>query len=378
MQQRVSLSKAAQFIKTCLQARVTPYISGSPGMGKSAIVQAVCDSLCLKMIDIRLAQEDPTTINGFPELRNGRSVYLPPRLFPLAGDSKPVRPGFEAQYTEAIKAANGNAELIRKAIEAYCYRGWVVFFDELPSAAPAVQAAAYKIILDRKIGEHSLHEHCYIVAAGNLLTDNAIANEMGTALRSRMSHIIVESDSENYLKYIAKKQYDLRIQAYLAANKGSINNFKKYQDHSSDETFACERTWEMVDRILKVASPNQNEAISTELEPLLQGTVGSIALEFVTYTHAFKDLPTLQEILDNPQNAMLPSKPGTRYLLVAMLVNNATLDNVDTMMDYVSRLPKEFAFTAVKMLWGRDVSFLDNPKVEAIFDEISVAMNENF
>lgn len=248
--------------------------------------------------------------------------------------------------------------------------GWLIFFDELPSAPRSVQAAAYKIILDRLIGNIPLHEKAYMVAAGNLMTDGAIVNEIGTALRSRMVHVHVQSSPDDFLTVATKQGYDTRVISYLTYKKTAVNNFKKFQDGSSDETFSCERTWEFVSKLLKNISPDQASAISDEWTTLLQGTVGSNALEFVTYTHAFKDLPTIQEILANPTTAMIPTAPAVRYLLAGMLVGHVDMKNVDTLMDYINRLPKEFLFVTVKMLWAKGDEFLTNPKVEKAFDEI--------
>lgn len=228
----------------------------------------------------------------------------------------------------------------------------------------------YKIILDRLIDNTPLHDRCYLAAAGNLATDNAIVNEIGTALRSRMVHIHVESNPDDYIKLASKLGVDTRIISYLAYKKDVVNNFDKFNSGSADETFACERTWEFASDILKCISSNQASPIDDEWADLLAGTVGSVAYEFVTFTHAFKDLPTIEEILKNPTTAMIPDKPAVRWLLTGMLVGHAKMDNIDVLMDYINRLPKEFIFVAVKMLWGKADEFLSNPKVEAAFSEI--------
>lgn len=349
---RVSLETAEKFAKATISAKRVPYVAGSPGCGKSKMFESIAKQANLKMIDIRLAQEDPTTINGFPSLEGGRSKYLPPELFPLQGDALPVE-----------RDEKGNV--------THRYAGWLVFFDELPSAPRSVQAAAYKIILDRLIGNTPLHDRCYLAAAGNLMTDGAIVNEIGTALRSRMVHIHVESTPDDYIELAATKlKLDTRIISYLAYKKQNVNNFKQFQAGSSDETFACERTWEFASDILKQVAPNQNAPIGDEWTNLLAGTVGSCAIEFVTFTHAFKDLPSFDEIIKNPTTAMIPEKPAVRWLLAGMLVGNAEQANLDPIMDYVARLPKEFQFVTVKMLWGKSDSFLDNAKVQDCFSQI--------
>ena len=50
----------------------------------------------------------------------------------------------------------------------------ILFLDELNTAAPMVQASAYQLILDRKIGEYTLPDGWAIVAAGNRESDKGV------------------------------------------------------------------------------------------------------------------------------------------------------------------------------------------------------------
>lgn len=375
--QKVSLVQATRYSEMLLKANLVPYIAGSPGAGKSAMVHAIAKKFNLKVVDIRLSQEDPTTINGFPEIDNGRSDYQPPKRFPLHGvDELPLKEEYadkQGEYDKLI--ASKDAVALADFQKQYCYAGWIIFFDELPSAARSIQAAAYKIILDKLIGTHPLHSKARIIAAGNLTTDNAIVNEMGTALKSRMVHIHVESNPQAYLDLITTKlKFDTRLVSYLAYQKQKVNNFKEFNKGSSDETFACERTWHFVDMFLKANFPDQNSPIPDDVSTLLCGIVGSTALEFVQYTHAFKDLPTLAQILANPTQVEIPQANAVKWLLMGMLVGSSDMKNVPTIMKYVDRLPKEFKFIYVKMLWGKADEFLSIPEVEAAFDDIGDMM----
>lgn len=343
MLNKKSFKDAMEYAEVVLRSGLVPYLGGSPGLGKSALIHKIAKKYNLKVIDIRLAQEDPTTINGFPCLDDGRSKYLPPELFPLEGlDEVPEG-----------------------------YDGWIVFIDELPSAPRAVQAAAYKIILDRMIGQLKIHKKCLVAAAGNLSTDNAIVNEMGTALRSRMIHIHMASNSNEFIDHMVRAKFDTRIITYLTYQKNKVNNFDQYNKKSSDETFTCERTWEFTSNLLNQCSPDQSQPIDDYFTDLLCGTIGSNAIEFVQYTHAFKELPALGSILANPHGCSVPEKPSIKYLLMGMLVNSADDKNIDQIMDYILRLSKDFQFIFTKMLWSKSDRFLENAKVEKVFDEVA-------
>lgn len=337
-----SLNDAKLYVQKVLEAGLTPYVTGSPGVGKSALMKDIAKTYGLKFIDIRLSQEDPTSLNGFPKIDNGRSEYLPPKTFPINTDQVPEG-----------------------------YNGWLIFFDELPSAPRSTLAAAYKIILDKLVGEHPLHERCLIAAAGNFMEDNAIVNEIGTALRSRMVHIHVESSAPEYINYCTKSKFDSRIIAYLEYKKDRVNTFQIFNTGIDDETFCCERTWDFVNRLLRKIEPNQVKPIPVEYADLLCGTIGSTALEFVAFTQAFKDLPDYNEILKHPCDANIPYEISNRYLLMGMLSNNTTYDDLEKVMEYIERYNKEFQFIFVKMLWAKDVKFIQHPSIDKICLEIS-------
>lgn len=63
MLNKVSLPTAAKYTIATLKAGLVPFIASSPGAGKSAMVHAIAKDRNLLVVDIRLSQEDPTTIN---------------------------------------------------------------------------------------------------------------------------------------------------------------------------------------------------------------------------------------------------------------------------------------------------------------------------
>lgn len=115
MSNPVSITQAKAMLIRCMRAHLVPMLAGSPGCGKSAIVKEIAHEYGLKVIDVRLAQADPTDLLGLPMFNKdtGKASYAPLGTFPIAGDEIP--PGFN---------------------------GWLVFLDEFSSAPKAVQAAA--------------------------------------------------------------------------------------------------------------------------------------------------------------------------------------------------------------------------------------------
>lgn len=110
---KVKPAQAKSMITKLLMAKLVPMLVGSPGTGKSAIVHQVAKEHGLKVIDLRLAQCDPTDLLGFPTISGDRAGYRAMDTFPIEGDTVPEG-----------------------------YNGWLLFLDELNSASMGVQAAA--------------------------------------------------------------------------------------------------------------------------------------------------------------------------------------------------------------------------------------------
>ena len=130
----VSPQEAKTAITHCLGLQRPIMVWGAPGIGKSDIVKQIADAEGRDVIDIRLPLWEPTDIKGIPyyNSKENNMVWASPAELPTDPKSNAI-----------------------------------VFLDELNSAAPAVQAAAYQLILNRRVGQYHLPEGVSIVAAGN-------------------------------------------------------------------------------------------------------------------------------------------------------------------------------------------------------------------
>lgn len=61
---KVKLSQAHDMIVQCIKVGLVPIVKGSPAVGKSSIVHQIAKEFDLKVIDLRLAQCDPTDLNA--------------------------------------------------------------------------------------------------------------------------------------------------------------------------------------------------------------------------------------------------------------------------------------------------------------------------
>ena len=329
---KVSITDAYQYLVDCVHARLVPYLKGSPGCGKSDLVRKLAQEYNLQLIDLRLSNCDPTDLNGFPSFDpiTKRATYQPMTTFPLKGDELP---------------AGKN--------------GWLIFLDELNAAPPAIIASAYKLILDRKVGDHDLHPNVVLVGAGNLDTDKAFTNKMNTAMQSRLIHIELDcNDYKAWLLWAAENQIDYRIQAFINFRPEYLNQF---DPNHHDSTFACQRTWAFLSNLIKKYDPLPPEKL-----PLLAGTVSEgMAREFLGFCDNFKDLVPIPEVIAHPDTAKVPEEPSAMYAMAGCIGNHLTVQNGTALMQYMGRLHIEHQVAALQMALRRDRTLTASPAVQA-------------
>jgi hypothetical protein len=293
------------FIADALEAGLVPFVQASPGVGKSSIMKLVAEDFNLKVIDHRLSTSAPEDLSGLPKFTENGAEFVPFRdLFPLTDTAVP----------------KGKS-------------GWMLFLDEFNSAAKSVQAAAYRLVLDREVGQHKLHPNCVITAAGNLATDRAIVNQISTAMQSRVVHLELEVNFEEWQADVAFKQnYDSRIIAFLAQWPGKLMDFNPSH---SEKTFACPRTWEFVNKLCQLPSWKGD---LTEKGPLLTGTLTSgIATEFITFSKVWKELINIAEVTRDPKHCRIPDSASAKWATIAHLMENINPLNFDDVATYVNR-----------------------------------------
>ncbi len=335
---QIKCSQALQVLPTCIKQQLVPMLTSSPGIGKSDIVRQIAKDYNLKVIDLRLSQCDPTDLLGFPNIKGDKAGYVPMDTFPIKGDTPP-----------------GD------------YSGWLLFLDEMNSAALAVQAAAYKLILDRMVGKYNLHKNVAIICAGNLESDGAIVNEMSTALQSRLVHFELVVDAVEWNDWAIANNIDHRITDYIKFKPGNLYSFKP--DHT-DKTYACPRTWEFANRVLP-----KNINTEPNLLPILTGILSEgVAREFITFIKIYDTLPKIKDIQINPSGVAVPDEPSILYALTGSISHNMNATTAEQLMVYVSRLPVEFQVVTLRETVRRNRDLLSHAAIQKWITESSATL----
>jgi len=282
----IKMSEAKTLLTMTFKSKRPVFLWGPPGIGKSELVEGIGESGVLgntKVIDMRLALFEPTDLRGYPvpNVETGVMQWLPPADLPTQ-------------------------ELADE------YDTIILFLDELNSAAPSVQAAAYQLILNRRIGQYVLPDNVVIIAAGNRETDKGVAYRMPKPLENRFVHFELRVDFEDWMDWAVNNNINPDVVGYLTFAKNDLYNF---DPKSSSRGFATPRSWTFVSQMLEES--DLPESLETDL---VAGCVGEgTAIKFMAHRKIAGDLPDPSQVLDGKVKKMDTTEVSAMYALATSL-----------------------------------------------------------
>jgi hypothetical protein len=253
----VGPNEAKRAIRKCIKIQRPVFLWGPPGIGKSDIVKQIGEEQDRRVIDIRLSLWEPTDIKGIPYYNSQLNTmcWAPPVELPTDPTDNSI-----------------------------------LFLDELNSAAPATQAAAYQLVLNRRVGAYTLPKNVSIVAAGNRDTDKGVVYRMPSPLANRFLHLELRIDYEDWHAWAVTNRVHEQVVGYLGFAKQDLYDF---DPRGSSRAFATPRSWSFVSDLLK-----DDDLAEHTLTDLIAGAVGEgLAVKFMAHRKVAKQMPKPEDIL---------------------------------------------------------------------------------
>src|SRR6056300_70442 len=269
---------AVNAIRKCFAKKRPAFLWGPPGIGKSEVVEGIAREMNGFMIDLRLGQMDPTDIRGVPYYNKDLGVmdWAPPIDLPTQE--------LAAQYPVVV-----------------------LFLDEMNSAAPAVQAAAYQLILNRRVGKYTLPDNVVMIAAGNRESDKGVTYRMPTPLANRFVHIEMRADFTAWVDWAVNNDIHKDVVGYLSFAKQDLYDFDA---KSASRSFATPRSWTFVSELIE---EDMSETTATDL---IAGTIGEgLAVKFQAHRKIAGKLPNPTDVLAGKVNKLEVQEVSAMYSL---------------------------------------------------------------
>lgn len=270
-----NINEVKDFLKDFLPAsNIVPFLWGPPGLGKSESVAQVAKELGWKIIDLRLSQLNPVDLRGLPIVDRRKNVakWLPPEFLPKQNKERGI-----------------------------------LFLDELNNAPLSVQAAAFQLILDKRLGDYEFPDNWRMVAAGNREGESTSVFRLPAPLANRFIHIEVAPDFSVWKKWAVANDIDKRIIDFLEARP----KFLFRAPRGNQKTFPSPRAWVFASQLIK----GRKDKVMAER--LLSTAIGaSVAHEFVVVTFQETGVNAIIEAIKKGNPFILPKKASERTAII--------------------------------------------------------------
>lgn len=335
-------SKAKVAIKFAISKHRPVMLWGPPGIGKSDIVAQIGKETDREVIDVRLPLWEPTDIKGIPFYNSDSNSmeWAPPAELPTD--------------------ENSNA---------------IILLDEINSAAPSVQAAAYQLVLNRRVGTYKLPDGVDIVAAGNRDSDRGVTYRMPAPLANRFVHLEMKASFDSWLEWAMLNNIHTDVIGYLSHAKQDLYDFSA---DSASKAFATPRSWVFVSELID----DSDEVDEETMMNLIAGSVGDgLAIKFMAHRKLTVNLPTAKDILtekvksipeDTQVSAMYSLTAALCYELLDMkskMSENKYQKTINVFLRFLmDNFPTEMVVMATRTAIKTYNTVIDPSKIEC-FDE---------
>lgn len=323
-------------LRSTLEAGISALLLGPPGIGKSTLAADLARVMKKTLIDIRLAQKDPAELGG---------VYFPDR---------------ETRTLELFPPA-----WVKRACSEPC----LVFLDEFNAAVTKLhQAAAYQIVLERRIGEFQFHPETVVLAAGNREDDNAIVTPLSSALCNRFAHFEMRADAATWLKWASANGIDENIMAFVQTC-GEEVLFAPSDEYS----FPTPRSWAMASRVMaKAETEDRKRAVAA--------CIGhAMADRFFKYAELYRKVNAAKIVAGKEKiDFVKKSEPSFVYAAIFAVAGYlATADvpdeNLNNIVSFLASpgIGPEYQILFLRQLHNRNIALFDRLKARSAFRELA-------
>lgn len=285
---------ALEALTIAVTAGVPVLLWGSPGTGKTSAIQDLAVALDLPCEVVIASIREPSDFAGLPVVHGGNVTFAPP------------------DWARRLERAG---------------RG-LLFLDEITTAAPAVQAALLRVVLERRVGDLALPPGVAVVAAANPPEQTGDGWDLTPPLANRFCHISWAPDSRVFSEGItsgwprpavpvrtpewpAQVRAARALVAAFAAVKPALLSMPPKEAALAGRAWPSPRSWEMAATLY--AAAEDAKAGEATRSALVSGAIGiGATVEFLTWVTEM-DLADPEEALLDPEAFELPERGDRAY-----------------------------------------------------------------
>ena len=205
-----------------------------------------------------------------------------------------------------------------------------------------------RIMLERKIGSYTLHPDSIVFATTNLGAEG-VGDLLPPHARNRITVVTMRKPSNmEWIEWGINNDIDHTLLGWCKDNPQLFASFTGIKDPDENPYIyhpQAQRTAFFTPRSAEAASDwlKQREHLDEQtLTSVLMGAIGErSAMDLMAFVKLADQLPSLESIKQDPQNAKVPESASAVCMVVYRTLASLDKDWVNAWMDYMVRLDKE-------------------------------------
>lgn len=322
------------------------YIEGPTGRGKTSLIR--------KMPQLMGQDFGLAIINGACLSLSTASGYLWPVEQEGAQYSRFTRPDWWIT-TEG------------KPLEAYA--AGVVFVDEMDKCDVDVKKIIGEAMLSKRLASHKLPAGWVLWGAGNTSKDRSGSTKELDHLINRRRRIKFDDDVESLERWMEDNDCMPETIAFMKEHPEIVfpTEVPKEQGPYCTPRSLVEGGDRFLQQMMKRDETDKIPTGATVME-MIAGSIGEgAAVQYFATIRLGQELPDYEEIIAKPKDTRIPTRPDAVMIACHKIGRRVSKKDLKPAIEYVSRLPEEFAVMFCRTLVKRDRTLVnEKPMVEWI------------
>ncbi len=241
------------------------------------------------------------------------------------------------------------------------YANGVLFLDEYGQGEADVKRVSAELLLHGRIGPHVLKKGWTVIAASNFVTDRSGVTKDFDFVINRRTQVDITDDMEGWKDWAFAHGVNPVLIAFANQNPQIVFSAGVPDKQGP---WCTPRSLVNLGKILdEMSAKDGNLPTDSVAMELAQGTIGSGATaQLMAMIKLGQEMPRYEDIVANPMNAKLPKQPDASMLVCYRLAANVNVKDVQPVVDYVERMPKEFSVTFAKAAVRRDPGLVNTKR----------------
>lgn len=321
------------------QARL---LISAPGRGKSEVIKGIYETVAKaepdqwQFVDLFPATMTPADMMGYmvPREVDGQLISaftLPPWM--VTRDNKPIDPNKKV----------------------------FLFLDEYDKGDADVKKLCAELMLNGRIANHYLPGGSTVWAAANRSQDRSGSTKDFDYIINRRNQIEISDDLDSWVNWATANGVDPVLIHFTAQNPNIV-----FSDGVPEKQgpWCTPRSAVLCMKDLKAIAGNGRIPTDEAAIEIASGWIGeAAAAQLFSSIRLAYEMPAYSEIIKNPEGTMVPDAPDAQMLISYQLAHRVTAKEIDPVVTYIERMPKEFSVTFADAACRRDHNLIDTAAI---------------